>query len=220
MSTLTSLHTGSAISYALAFALPALDAILPLVPSETVIIALGVATAGSTDPRIGLLVACAAAGAFAGDNLCYLLGRRFGPQAERRFFAGAKGERRRAWAERSLARFGMQLIVVCRFIPGGRTAVTLICGLTGYPRQRFIIATAVAAIIWALYSFFIGRLGGAAFEGRPWAGFLVSAGATLVISGLIEGTRRIMRYYRRPGSSSRRDPRQVEADHPGENQPD
>ena len=43
MSALTSLHTGSAISYALAFALPALDAILPLVPSETVIIALGVA---------------------------------------------------------------------------------------------------------------------------------------------------------------------------------
>ena len=113
----------------------------------------------------------------------------------------------------------MQLIIVCRFIPGGRTAVTLSCGLTGYPRQRFITATAVAATIWALYSFFIGRLGGAAFEGRPWAGFLVSAGATLVISGLIEGTRRVLRYHRRAGRS-RRDARQVEADHAGEDQPD
>ena len=162
-----------------------------MVPSETVIIALGVATAGSTDPRIGLLVACAAVGAFLGDNLSYFLGRRFGPRVERRFFATGKGARRRAWAERSLDRFGMQLIVVCRFIPGGRTAVTLSCGLIGYSRRRFVIATAVAAILWALYSFFVGRLGGTAFEGKPWAGFLASLGITLVISGLIEGARRI-----------------------------
>ena len=46
-----------------------------MLPSETAIIALGVATAGSADPRIALLVACSAAGAFLGDNLCYLLGR-------------------------------------------------------------------------------------------------------------------------------------------------
>ena len=197
MSALTSLHTGSALSYAIAVVLPALDAIFPLVPSETVIIALGVATAGSADPRLGLLVACAAAGAFLGDNLSYFLGRRFGPLVERRFFATGKGARQRAWAERSLDRFGMQLIVVCRFIPGGRTAVTLSCGLIGYSRRRFILATAVAAIIWALYSFFIGRLGGAAFEGKPWAGFLVSLGATLVISGLIEGARRLRRAHRR-----------------------
>ena len=201
MSALTSLHTGSAVSYAIAFALPALDAILPVVPSETVIIALGVATAGSTDPRIALLVACAAAGAFAGDNLCYLLGQRFGPRAERRFFARGKGQRQRAWAERSLQRFGMQLIVVCRFIPGGRTAVTLTCGLIGYPRRKFIAATAVAAVIWALYSFFLGRLGGAAFEGRPWAGFALSLGVTLVISGLIEAARRVAWAGRRAGGS-------------------
>jgi len=214
VSALTSLHAGSAISYAIAIVLPALDAILPVVPSETVIIALGVATAGSTDPRIGLLVACAAVGAFLGDNLSYFLGRRFGPRVERRFFATGKGARQRAWAERSLDRFGMQLIVVCRFIPGGRTAVTLSCGLIGYSRRRFVIATAVAAILWALYSFFVGRLGGAAFEGKPWAGFLASLGITLVISGLIEGTRRIRR------GASRRNPGEVEPDHSGEDQPD
>ena len=48
------------------------------------VIALGVATAGSVDPRIALLVACVAEGAFLGDNLCYLLGRRFGPAVQRR----------------------------------------------------------------------------------------------------------------------------------------
>ncbi len=136
-------------------------------------------------------MACCAAGAFLGDNLCYLLGRRFGPRVERRFFRSAKGARRRAWAERSLERFGMPLIVVCRFIPGGRTVVTLCCGIVGYERRRFVIATAVAGMIWAAYSFLIGRLGGRAFADKPWAGLLLAFGATIAVSGLIEVIRRI-----------------------------
>jgi len=159
MTVLTSLQVSAVLSYVIAIAVPALDAVFPVLPSETTIIALGVATAGSTDPRIALLVACCAAGAFLGDNLSYLLGRRFGPWAERRFFPGGTGAQRRAWAERSLERFGMQLIVVCRFFPGGRTAVTLCCGLIRYPRRRFVVATAVAGSIWAVYSFFLGRPG-------------------------------------------------------------
>jgi membrane-associated protein len=85
----------------------------------------------------------------------------------------------------------MQLIIVCRFIPGGRTAVTLTCGIIGYDRRRFIVATAIAAVLWALYVFFIGRLGGKAFEDKPWLGFLVAFGGTAVISALIEAARRI-----------------------------
>lgn len=191
MSVLTSLQVDSPLSYLVAVVIPALDAIFPVLPSETAVIALGVATAGSTDPRIALLVACAAAGAFLGDNLSYLIGQHFGPWAERRFFASGKGARQRAWAERSLARFGMQLIIVCRFIPGGRTAVTLTCGLIGYQRRRFVIATAIAAVIWALYAFFAGRLGGRAFEDRPWVGLLAAFGGTVVLSALIEAARRI-----------------------------
>jgi membrane-associated protein len=191
MSVLTSLQVDSPLSYLIAILIPALDAIFPVLPSETAVIALGVATAGSTDPRIGLLVACAAIGAFLGDNLCYLVGQRFGPRVERRFFSSEKGKHRRQWAERSLARFGTQIIIVCRFIPGGRTAVTLSCGLIGYPRRRFVFATAIAAIIWALYAFLLGRLGGRVFEDRPWLGFLVAFGVTLVITGLIETVRRI-----------------------------
>jgi len=185
------LQVASALSYVIALVIPALDAIFPVLPGETAIIALGVATAGSADPRIALLVGCAAAGAFLGDNLCYLLGRRFGSAVQRRFFATPKGRKARAWAERSLARFGPQLIIVCRFIPGGRTAVTLTCGLTGYPRRRFTAVTAVAAVIWALYAFFIGRLGGRAFEDNPWIGLVIAFGASIVIGAVIEVVRRL-----------------------------
>jgi membrane-associated protein len=197
VSVLGSLQVDSALSYLIAFVIPALDAVLPVLPSESAIIALGVATAGSADPRIALLIGCAAAGAFAGDNLSYLLGRRFGPAVQRRFFATPKGAKARAWAERSLGKYGTQLIVVCRFIPGGRTAVTLTCGLTGYPRRRFAAATALAAVIWALYAFFIGRIGGQAFEDSPWAGLAIAFGASIAISAVIEVIRRLLSRRRR-----------------------
>jgi membrane-associated protein len=191
MTGLTALAVSAPLSYLAAFGIPALDAVLPILPSETVVIALGVATAGSADPRIGVLVLLAALGAFAGDNLAYLIGRRFSPVAQRRFFAGERGERRRDWAQRTLDRFGARLIIMCRFIPGGRTAVTLTCGITGYERKRFVLATACAGIIWASYAYFLGRIGGTAFEGRPWAGFLLAFGVAVTLSALVECVRRI-----------------------------
>ena len=162
---LAQLDISSPVSYLIAILVPALDALIPILPSETAVIALGVATAGSTDPRIGVLVALAALGAFLGDNAAYLVGRRFGPAVSRWVFAGERGQRRHAWAQRSLAQYGTRIIVACRFIPGGRTAVTLTCGLIGYPRRSFVVATAVAGAAWASYAFAIGRLGGQAFAG-------------------------------------------------------
>jgi membrane protein DedA with SNARE-associated domain len=201
VSGITSLQIGSLLSYLIAFALPCLDAVLPILPSETVIIAFGVATAGSTDPRILLVVLCAAVGAFLGDNLSYLIGARFGPWATRRFFSSEKGAARRDWAERSLSRFGVGLIIVCRFIPGGRTAVTLCCGLIRYSRRRFVVATAVAAVVWAAYAFLAGRLGGKAFEHKPVVGFAVAFGGALVVSGLIELIRRVIAWRKKRKSS-------------------
>jgi membrane-associated protein len=201
---LAHLSFSSVASYVLAALLPAFDALIPVVPSETAVIALGVATAGSTDPRAAVLVALAASGAFLGDNAAYLLGRRLGPAAARRIFAGERGARRRGWAERSLHRFGARIIIGCRFIPGGRTAITLTCGLVGYPRRRFVAATACAAVIWASYAFFIGRLGGKAFEGRPWAGLLLALALTVVISVVIEAVRRAPAWRRRNDERTRR----------------
>ncbi len=191
LAALTGLAVASPLSYLAAVAIPALDALIPLLPSETAVIALGAATAGSHDPRIAVLVALAAFGAFLGDNLAYLVGCRFGPFARRRLFAGVRGGQRLDWARRSLERYGARVIVACRFIPGGRTAVTLACGLVGYPRRRFMAATACAGVLWAGYAFLLGRLGGQAFGDQPWAGLLLGLGLSLVITMVIEAGRRV-----------------------------
>src|ERR1700685_2465991 len=206
---LSHLAVTSPVSYLIALLLPALDVIIPVLPSETAIITLGVATAGSSDPRIAILVALAALGAFLGDNLAYLIGRRLGPLIDRRVFSGEKGTKRKAWAVQALDRYGARIIIVCRFIPGARTAVTLVCGLVEFRRRTFVIATAFAGVIWACYAFFIGRLGGQAFESRPWAGLLLALGAALPTTALIELVRRL-----RPGRWLRRAKPDPAADQP------
>ena len=60
--------------YLVIFVIATLDSVLPIVPSETLVIIGGV-TAGAGDLSIELVILCGASGAFVGDNLSYLLGR-------------------------------------------------------------------------------------------------------------------------------------------------
>jgi hypothetical protein len=65
---LSHLQLDAPLSYLVAFLVPAFDAIFPVLPSETTIVALGVATANTFDPRVAALVLLAAGGAFVGDS--------------------------------------------------------------------------------------------------------------------------------------------------------
>lgn len=197
MNHLTDLQPDSVLSYLIAFVVPALDGVLPVLPSETAIVALGVATAGSIDPHLVLLVILAACGAFVGDNVCFMIGRYFGPWVDRRFFPSERGARRRAWAQKTLERFGARLIIVCRFIPGGRTVVTFTCGAVGYPWRRFLPVTAFSGVIWATYAFVIGRIGGTTFANQPWLGLLLALGLVFVVSLTAEVARRMIKWRRR-----------------------
>src|SRR6185437_9141406 len=89
-------------AYAVLVMFALLDALLPVVPSEASVITAGVVAAGG-DLSLPLVIAAAAAGAFLGDNAAYLLGRRLGPAARRRWFRGEKAKRRLAWTDRQLA---------------------------------------------------------------------------------------------------------------------
>jgi membrane-associated protein len=175
-------------AYAVVFLLALLDAVLPVVPSETAVITAGV-VAASGHLSLLLIVVSAAAGAVAGDNIGYLVGRRFGPAVTRRFFRGEKARQRLSWARRQLGERGGQLILVGRFIPGGRTVVTLSAGMLHFPWSRFVIFDAVAALVWALYAAFLGYFGGRAFENAAWKGLLLALGVGFAIAGIVEAVR-------------------------------
>ena len=182
-------------AYAIIFVLAFLDALVPLVPSESSVITAGV-VASTGDLSVPLVVLAAAAGAFAGDNTTYLLGRRFGRRIEARFFSGERGRKQIQWAERQLNERGGELIVIGRFIPGGRTAVTLSAGTLGYPWPRFALFDAAAALVWALYATLLGYFGGRAFEHAPWQGLLLALAVAFAVAGGIELVRWLLKRRR------------------------
>ena len=66
---------------------------------------------------------------------------------------------------------GGYIIVVSRFIPGGRTVITFTAGFVdGMPWRRFIRYDVIAGVIWGTYTVMLGYVGGKTFEEQPWKG--------------------------------------------------
>jgi membrane-associated protein len=187
---LTDAISGSGWAYAIIFAIAFLDSFFPLVPSETAVITGGVLAAGG-DLSIGLVLVAAAAGAFTGDNFTYGLGHLFGDRLLHRLFPGRRAQRTMSWVQRMLEERGTTLIVVARFIPGGRTATMFMCGLTGYVWRRFVLLTLVAGTGWALYAGLLGYLGGKSFKDEEWKGLLLAFAIAGTVAVTMEAVRRL-----------------------------
>ena len=176
-------------AYLIVFAVAALDAVVPIVPSESTLITAGV-VAGAGDLPLFPVIALGAAGAFTGDTTAYLIGRRLDRRVGRVLFSGAKGPGRQQFVERAFARRGGTMILVGRFIPGGRTAVTLTAGATGYGYARFAAFAGAAAVLWSTYATMLGYAGGKAYEDDPLRALLLGFGLALAGATLIEAVRR------------------------------
>jgi len=85
------------------------------------------------------------------------------------------------------------VIVVARYVPGGRTAVTLTAGAVHHPLSSFSFYDGIAATSWATYAALVGYLGGAAFEDEPLIGVLFGLGLAACVAGAIELVRRARR---------------------------
>lgn len=170
------------------FALAALDAFFPVVPSEGVLVTAGV-FAASGQPSLALVIAAAALGALVGDHISYLAGRVAGPRVMKLF---PSGTRRRAGLDRTgrvLHERGGSLLIVARYIPGGRTAATLTMGVTHFPLPRFSLAALAAALSWGVFVALLGFVGGAAFEDDPFWGMVLGGGLAVGLTLLIEAVR-------------------------------
>ena len=187
----TDFVSGSPWTYAFLFAVSAIDAFFPVVPSETSVIAAGV-LAASDDLVLPFVILVAACGAILGDNISYFIGRTLGHRIAERFFSGER-RKRLDQAERQLAQRGGYLILVARFIPGGRTAVTLAAGTLEFPWRRFIAWDVAAGIIWASYASLLGYFGGRTFEESPLKGLALAFGIAVAVTAIVE----VVRWVRR-----------------------
>lgn len=173
--------------YAVIFVIALLDSVVPIVPSESTVIIGGIA-AGQGNLWVILVIAMGALGAFCGDSIAYFLGRRFRPFVQRVLsWRNNDGAVRLAKAAAQIDKRGGLLLITARFIPGGRTVMTVSCGATQRDyRGWFVPWDAVAAILWATYAAVIGYFFGEVFKDNHTTAFWLAFATALAITGLIE----------------------------------
>lgn len=150
-----------------------IDGFFPPVPSESVVVGLAAVAATAGVPNPWLLMLVAAMGAFLGDNIAYLLGRRVGTRRWR-WMRGPRMQVAFRWAGRELMKRPASLILVARFVPIGRVAVNLTAGATRFAHGRFVALTVLSAVLWAAYSVAIGLFFGQWFEDNHLLGAIVA----------------------------------------------
>ncbi len=156
------------------------DAFLVVLPSETLVVALGALAASTGSPSLWAVVPVAAAGAVVGDLCCYLIGRRVGLDRwawQRRGGVGRALERARDTVHRRTA----VLVFTARYVPFARIAVNLAAGAGGVPLRRYLPLSLAAGVAWACYNVGIGALIGAAFGDQPLLATLVSIPVAIVL---------------------------------------
>ena len=181
---------GSPWVYVALCAFAAIDAFFPIVPSESLVVTAGV-FAATGEPNLAGVIVVAALGAFAGDHVSYMFGRTAGTRVLQRAKPGSRKAAAFERAGKLVADRGGTILVVCRYIPGARTAITLTAGAVRYPLRSFSFFDGIAALSWGAYSALIGYIGGAAFEDAPLKGLALGLGIALTVALMVELVRHV-----------------------------
>ncbi|GIE99113.1 DedA family protein [Paractinoplanes rishiriensis] len=184
-------------AYLALFGFLTVDALIPVIPIQAIMITSGALTVYG-NLNLALVIAIGAFGMLLGDSIAFALGRSTGTVG-RGWLTGRLGELRNRYAPRNdddraesrtrraavrftrgLRRPGPLVLLLCRFVPGGRMAAGFHAGRTGYPIKLFLLYDGAAAIGWASYGGLVGHVGGTAVTQSAWRLFAIAATAALV----------------------------------------
>jgi membrane protein DedA with SNARE-associated domain len=127
---------------------------------ETVVLFSGIAAReGVLD--LYLLIACAWVGSFLGDQVYFLLGRRYGPRLLQRYPRWHPGVKR---ALNLLERFSAGFILTFRFVYGVRNFSSFAMGMSSLSWRRFALLNFVAAGLWSVRFAGAGYFAGMALQ--------------------------------------------------------
>lgn len=164
------------------FALVVGDAFLVVLPSETLVVALGALAATTGHPNPLLVIPVAALGAVLGDLACYGIGRAGGLERwawQRKPRVAAAIERVR----RTVGRRTAVLVFTARYVPFARIAVNLAAGAVRIPLGRYLPLSAAAGLAWAVFNTAMGAVVGAAFADQPLLALAISV-PVAILAGL------------------------------------
>lgn len=163
---------------------------LPL-PGETALVLAAVYAGMTGHFEIPVVIAVAASAAIIGDNIGFVLGRRYGmPLVARYGRIVGLDEKRLRFGQHMFAKHGAKIVFFGRFIAVLRIFAAVLAGANRYSWKSFLIFNAAGGIIWATLFGIGGFLFGDAMH--KVAGPLGLCGLALAVVGLVIGWR-IMR---------------------------
>jgi membrane protein DedA with SNARE-associated domain len=203
MTDLLTMMATPAWAYLALFGFLAVDAMIPVIPIQAIMITSGALTVYG-NLSLPLVIAVGALGMFTGDSIAFILGRTAGQVGNHWLSTRLAALRRRcvpkhddgepttsgpttsrtrraaARATRGLRRPGPLVLLLCRFVPGGRMAAGYNAGRVGYPIKFFIAYGGGAALAWATYGGLVGNIGGIAVTQSAWRLFAIAATAAVI----------------------------------------
>lgn len=155
------------------------------VPGESGLL---IASAAVTDFGFFLTLSlCVALFAVVGDNIGFLLGRRYGWRMRESAAVRKLGQQHWDRAGEHLRRYGMGAVFIARFLPVVRTLTPAAAGSCGLGYARFLSASLLGGTSWAVLHVLIGWLAGASAKyiehilgGAGWIAL-----GSLVLIGLV-----------------------------------
>ena len=118
-------------------------------PGDSILFAAGLIAGSRSDVNIAFLVFVIFLGAFIGDQVGYVLGRKYGRSyLERRDSARIKKMVLRA--EAFYEKYGWSAVILARFYPWIRTFMPPIAGIGKMNYYKFLAANALGALIWGV----------------------------------------------------------------------
>ena len=180
------LHTLEEWGYLGIFFWMALENIIPPIPSEVIMGFAGIAVAHGKLDFTGVMVA-GTIGSTAGNYFWYWIGRyvpleRLKPFVDRnaRWLTVEWSDVERI--DRFFFKHGQWLIFVMRFMPFGRSMISLPAGISNMPRWKFIVWTLAGTAIWNLFLTGAGYWLGHNFrEAENWTGPAAAAIIGLIV---------------------------------------
>lgn len=136
--------------------------LFPILPGDSLLFAVGLFIARG-DIDVNIVVACVilSTAAFLGNVVGYEIGRAIGSrlyEREGRFIHRKHFEKTSQFFDR----YGNKALVLGRFVPIVRTFVTVVAGMSRMDRHRFLVWSAVGAVLWAcgltLLGYFLGGI--------------------------------------------------------------
>ncbi len=149
-----------------------------LVPAIPLLFAIGAFIGlGTLDGPYAIV--CGALGAFCGDGISYLIGRRYGERL-RTMWPFSKHPEWLPQGEVMFRRHGVKSIFIARFVGAVRPFVPAIAGMVKMPLRQYVLASLLAGVLWSACFLVPGWVFGKSIEL-----FAAVAGPLAIVAGVL-----------------------------------